>query len=939
MFDSRTRTIRAAKKRDFVISNEEGKALTLDRHAVIRRYVPGDGTQVVSYFKGPNRNIRNGGGHCLDVHGGVNAENRHIIFWSCHNGANQVWNLQTGGVDFPRYPLADGQGFQIRSRMANNRALYWAENIGSSQHRLRIRTSKPQSNKQWFVFDYRTKSIRALANRNLAIAVVAGGNNWHFDGYDAVVRPFKKDTLMRIRWFDGNVQNIRDLGKRCLDVHGGVNADKRHIIWWSCHNGANQGWLIDQKGADTPKQPLASGVKFQIRSKMADNRALFYAEALDNNQYRLRIQDFNPDDKTQWWVFDARTHTIRAFSKRTYAISNQAGQGFKIDVPVVIRPYSGDNTQKIQWFDGNEKNLRNNGGKCLDVHGGVNDHNRHVIFYECHNGLNQAWIIDQIAVKYPKPVLADGVKFQIRSRMANNRALSFHENMGGDQFRLRIQDHAPVNKNQWFVFDSRTHSIRAFEKRNYAISNEAGYQHRPGRQAVLRPWISEPYQKISFFPGTERNIRNNARLCLDVHGGANENNRHVIFWPCHSGANQGWYVERQGVEFPKYPLANGIRFQIKTLMQSGRVVYIAEKLNKGQRRLRIRDSKPADLHQWWVFDSRTKSVRASGNRNLALSIQFGGNNWSKYDYKAVARPFNREQLQKIRWFPGKVQNIRDIKERCLDVVGASDTNNKELIWYKCHNGLNQAWETVTQAAALPIFPVIDGVKFKIRAANLEGRRTIAWHKDKLVRTSDHNPFAANQWWVFDSRTKTIRTASNKNLALSHQTPTTFGDGAQVHVRPFKNEVDQHITWQEGTSKQLKDAKGFCLDFDSNKNDANVLVKWKACGSAVVTKWILDVNGPIRRKPVFPDGIKFSIRTKLASKKAVYKMNTGLGQNQFFLALRDNHPDEEAQLFVFDSRTNSIRLNNKRDYALSSQIHKEFKFNSWAVVRPWKNEKT
>jgi hypothetical protein len=231
---------------------------------------------------------------------------------------------------------------------------------------------------------------------------------------------------------------------------------------------------------------------------MTENRALFNAEHIGGNQYRLRIQDHNPDDKRQWFTFDSRTQTIRSYYKRGYALANQAGQGFNVNVAAVIRPYTGHNTEKSQWHSGSKRNIRNNGGKCLDVHGGSNTHNRHVIFWHCHDGLNQAWMIDQTQNSYTKAPLADGVKFQLRSKMANGKAVSWHEHIGGNQYRLRLQNHASFSDNQWFVFDQRTQSIRAFSKRIYAISNQDGYQHRPRYAAVIRPWKDEPYQKIFF---------------------------------------------------------------------------------------------------------------------------------------------------------------------------------------------------------------------------------------------------------------------------------------------------------------------------------------------------------------------------------------------------------------------------------------------------------
>lgn len=199
------------------------------------------------------------------------------------------WYLSQKDVVFPRYPLRNGLGFQIRSQLAKKRALFWHEHIGGGQYRLRIRTHNPGNNKQWFIFDQRTNTIRTMANRKMAISIQAGGNNWFGYGYGGVVRPYKGQNTQLVRWYRGAYKNIRDIGVRCLDVHGGHDHENRYTIWYKCHNGANQKWRIDTKGVSYPMQPLASGVKFQIRSRMAENRALYAAEHIGGNQYRLRI--------------------------------------------------------------------------------------------------------------------------------------------------------------------------------------------------------------------------------------------------------------------------------------------------------------------------------------------------------------------------------------------------------------------------------------------------------------------------------------------------------------------------------------------------------------------------------------------------------------------------------------------------------------------------
>ena len=212
--------------------------------------------------------------------------------------------------------------------MAENRALYWSEHIGAQQYRLRIRNNRPNGQKQWFVFDSRTHTIRPASNQKLAISIQDGGIDWNHSGYAAVVKPYKPSLLARLRWYAGGVQNIRDVGTRCLDVYGGSNVHKQHVIWWACHNGANQAWFLDDKGYTFPKFPVATGTKFQIKSKMAENRALFIAEDIGGAQYRLRIRDNHPGDNKQWFFFDSRTNTIRSWIQKDLVLANQKGKGF-----------------------------------------------------------------------------------------------------------------------------------------------------------------------------------------------------------------------------------------------------------------------------------------------------------------------------------------------------------------------------------------------------------------------------------------------------------------------------------------------------------------------------------------------------------------------------------------------------------------------------------
>jgi hypothetical protein len=204
--------------------------------------------------------------------------------------------------------------------------------------------------------------------------------------------------------------------------------------------------------------------------------------------------------------------------------------------------------------------------------------------------------------------------------MKDGRALFYREHIGGNQYRLRIQNHQAFNLKQWFIFDRRTITIRPETKRNYAISNQRGQRFLRGRIAVVRKWDGEAYQRTAFYGGARKNIRNVAGLCLDVHGASNTHNRHVTFWDCHNGLNQGWTIDTQGVKYNRYPIADGKRFQIRSRMKSGKAIRWHEHIGGNQFRLRIQNNNPYDVRQWWIFDWRTKSIRSASDRKKAIGI-------------------------------------------------------------------------------------------------------------------------------------------------------------------------------------------------------------------------------------------------------------------------------------------------------------------------------
>jgi len=56
---------------------------------------------------------------------------------------------------------------------------------------------------------------------------------------------------------------------------------------------------------------------------MNSKRVLFYNEHIGGRQYRLRIRS-PKGDRREWWVYDAKTQSIRLAADKKFAISNQA---------------------------------------------------------------------------------------------------------------------------------------------------------------------------------------------------------------------------------------------------------------------------------------------------------------------------------------------------------------------------------------------------------------------------------------------------------------------------------------------------------------------------------------------------------------------------------------------------------------------------------------
>jgi hypothetical protein len=132
-----------------------------------------------------------------------------------------------------------------------------------------------------------------------------------------------------------------------------------------------------------------------------------------------------------------------------------------------------------------------------------------------------------------------------------------------------------------------------------------------------------------------------------------------------------------------YPLRDGLRFIIRNRMRSKRQLVLGERIKTGSYRIRSRNLNARNKRGFWVFDSRTHSIRLWINRSLAISVRLGGKDCGKFA-QAEVRKFQGDQHQLVSFYGGTRRNIRNKDNQCLDIV--RDVNNTHVYWFKCHNG-------------------------------------------------------------------------------------------------------------------------------------------------------------------------------------------------------------------------------------------------------------
>jgi hypothetical protein len=151
-FDQKTGHIRLASSPSWVLSVQRG-VNRRGAHLVLRQ-AQNSSTQKWRYNPKRYHNWSpfSNFGLCMDVAAGRDVDAQHVIVWSCHNGANQRFEVSYNvgkGTKAARLPIKPNTPFYIQSRMGGGRVLYISKSVGNGQYEIAIREAQHNAAEIW----------------------------------------------------------------------------------------------------------------------------------------------------------------------------------------------------------------------------------------------------------------------------------------------------------------------------------------------------------------------------------------------------------------------------------------------------------------------------------------------------------------------------------------------------------------------------------------------------------------------------------------------------------------------------------------------------------------------------------------------------------------------------------------------------------------------
>lgn len=276
-------------------------------------------------------------------------------------------------------------------------------------------------------------------------------------------------------------------------------------------------------------------------------------------------------------MLDPRTHSIRLFHNRNFAISFD-NASHHVGNNAVVRPWKNHPSQEVfihknQFRVGKKKVL------CLEFQSNKLAQNLH--WWKCQKKKDfQKFVIHKVKPSIARELNKHDADFN-NEVLHSNRKVKFgkFKNHPGDnhtsidkiehstgkvkKFFIRIKTHskstsynvimtdrklgddyvAQLARNifddrAWFVYDYDTHTIRLASNPEWVMANERGHKAKPGKTIVFTKFDEDSPEQFIRVGG--KKIKNKTGKCLTPRNHVVKDRNTLEFWICSSRKTQNW---------------------------------------------------------------------------------------------------------------------------------------------------------------------------------------------------------------------------------------------------------------------------------------------------------------------------------------------------------------------------------------------------------------
>lgn len=272
-------------------------------------------------------------------------------------------------------------------------------------------------------------------------------------------------------------------------------------------------------------------------------------------------------------------------------------------------------------------------------------------------------------------------------------------------------------------------------------------------------------------------------------------------------------------------------------------------------------------------------------------------------------------------FRYKDGNIVNEKGKVLDVHGGHDHENRQVIVWNKHNGLNQQWDIVyvdeakpepTKGQMSPKWGFIVERPFYIVSEMKSNRHLtqLSSVRDAMIKTPNGNN---SQKFYFDQKTRTIRLVRSTGYSLEakHNNSLQYGSARAHPTMQFKYEKGYLINVKTNKVFDVsggKDAEAQKVHMWNRHNGANQ--RWRI---VYVDQFKEQKKGLIEEFGLFANR-PFYIRSRLPNRRMA---ECG---NNYDVRQRRWRNNETGQQWVFDPTTKVIRSKKWSNRVLEVQNH-------------------